>query len=147
MEQSQVYYEDIEIGNLLPPLRKMPTPRQMVMWAGSSGDFYEIHYDKEFALKLGLPDILVQGGLVASFLAQMITDWIGEYGTLKKLQTVNKQMMFPHKNITCKGKVVNKYIKDNQCLIECEIWAEGGEKSVLVVGNAVVALPAEAQKV
>lgn len=138
----QLYYEDVEIGSLLPTLIKRPTPRQMVMWAGVSGDYYEIHYDKDFALSLGLPNILVQASLVASFLAQLITDWMGEGGTLKRFQTSNRQMLFPHQDIICKGTVAKKYIRDGEHYIECEVWAEneGGEKAVL--GVAVITLPA-----
>ncbi len=47
----QVFYEDVEVGMEIPPLVKTPSTRQLVMWAGASGDYYEIHYDKDFALK------------------------------------------------------------------------------------------------
>ena len=141
MNKTQVYYEDVEIDSTVPSLVKQPTSRQMVMWAGVSGDYYEIHYDRKFALKLGLPDILVQGGLVASFLGQMITDWIGEHGILKKLQTVNKQMMFPNQDIICTGRAVKKYVAGGNNLVECEIKAEDSKGNDLVVGNAIVSLP------
>jgi len=45
----QVFYEDVSEGMEIPSLLKHPTTRQLVMWAGGSGDLYEIHYDKDFA--------------------------------------------------------------------------------------------------
>jgi len=137
----QVYYEDVEAGDSLPTLIKHPTPRQLVMWAGASGDYYEIHYDKDFALSQGLPGIIVHGMLTASFLAQLITDWMGERGTLKKFTTANRGMLLPNQDTICKGTVAKKYIEGVEHYVECEIWAENekGEKAVL--SSALVTLP------
>jgi len=139
---NQIYYEDIEIGDSLPTLIKRPTPRQLVMWAGASGDYYEIHYDKEFALNQGLPGIIVHGMLTASFIGQMITDWMGELGTLAKFRTSNRGMLLPNQDVICKGTVTKKYTDDGKNYVECEAWAENetGEKAVL--STALVVLPA-----
>lgn len=137
----QIYYEDVKEGSGLPVLVKHPTARQLVMWAGASGDLYEIHYDREFALSRGLPGIIVHGDLTASFLAQLITDWIGEAGSLKKLQTKNIGMLFPDQDITCKGRVVKKFVQDGQNYAEVEIWAENPKGEKAVVGSAEVILP------
>lgn len=79
----QPYYEDIEEDTELPCLSKHPTTRQLVKWAGASGDYYEVHYDKDFAQSKGLPGVIIQGRLKAAFLGQLMTDWIGEQGTWK----------------------------------------------------------------
>ncbi len=89
----QITYEDVVVGQPLPTLIKHPTPRQLVMWAGASGEFSEMHYDKDFALKMGFPGIIVHGMLMASFLVQVLTDWIGEWGTLRKIKTSNRQFV------------------------------------------------------
>ena len=46
----QLYYEDVDEGEEVPVLVKSPTNRQLVKFTGASGDYYEIHYDKDFAL-------------------------------------------------------------------------------------------------
>lgn len=138
---TQLCYEDIEIGDPLPALTKRPTTRQMVMWAGVSGDYYEIHYDKDFALRLGLPNTLVQAGLVASFLAQLVTDWMGESGILKRLSTTNRQMLFPNQDIACRGRVTKKYPQDGEHYVECEVWAENDKGEKAVLGVSLVTLP------
>ncbi|MFC1909798.1 MaoC/PaaZ C-terminal domain-containing protein [Chloroflexota bacterium] len=137
----QIYYEDIKESDELPVLVKHPTPRQLVMWAGASGDLYEIHYDKDFALSKGLKGIIVHGDLTASFLAQLLTDWMGEAGRLKKLQTRNAAMLYPNEDIICKGKVVKKYLQDGEQCIEAEIWAENPAGEKAVTGSAVLILP------
>ncbi len=45
----QVYWEDVTEGMELPSLVKNPTTQQLVRYAGASGDYYQIHYDKDFA--------------------------------------------------------------------------------------------------
>jgi len=45
----QTYWEDVEAGSEVPALEKNPTTQQLVKYAGASGDFYQIHYDKDFA--------------------------------------------------------------------------------------------------
>ena len=54
----------------------MPTTMQLVKYAGASGDYYQIHYDKDFALASGLPGVIVQGWLALAFLGQLVTDWM-----------------------------------------------------------------------
>ena len=39
----------VKVGDELPELVKHATTRQLVQYAGAQGDFYEIHYDRDFA--------------------------------------------------------------------------------------------------
>ena len=138
----QIYYEDIAVGSEIPSLVKHPTTRQLVMWAGASTDFYEIHYDKDFAQGNGLPGVIVHGQLSCGFLGQLITDWIGEEGSIKKLTCSYKGMNFPGEALACKGKVTKKYIEDGEYYVESDIWVENPEGERTVLGIAVVTLPA-----
>ena len=136
-----VYYEDIEVGAEVPALVKYPTSMQLVKYAGASGDFYQIHYDKDIALANGLPGVIVHGWLALSFLGQMITDWIGESGTLLKLNGSYRGMNLVHEDVICNGKVTKKYIEEDKHLARVEIWAENPQGDKTVTGNAVIALP------
>ena len=74
----ELFWEDIEIGTELPPLVKKPTTQQLVKWAGASGDFYQIHYDKDFAIGTGLPGVIIHGALKSAWLGQLLGDWINK---------------------------------------------------------------------
>jgi len=137
----QLYYEDVAEGSEITPLVKQPTTRQLVMWAGASGDYNPIHYDKDFAQSQGLPGVIVHGQLVGCFLGQLMTDWAGEEGRLRKLSCSYKGMNFPGEALICKGKVSKKYIKDGEHYIECSLWAENGKGEKTVSGRAVIAVP------
>ena len=137
----QLYYEDIVVSDEITPLVKQPTTRQLVMWAGASGDYYQIHYDKDFAQSQGLPSVIVHGQLVFCFLSQLLTDWMGELGALRKLTCNYKGMNFPGEALTCKGKVNKKYVEDVEHYVECSIWAENTKGEKTVTGRAIIIMP------
>ena len=137
----QVYYEDIVEGAEIPALVKYPTTMQLVKYAGASGDFYQIHYDKDFAVASGLPGVIVHGWLALAFLGQMLTDFLGDNGTLVKLNGSYRGINQVNEDIICNGKVVKKYIEDGRNLVRVEIWAENPQGEKTVTGFAVLALP------
>ncbi len=50
MKYARVYFDDIKVGDELPPLVKGPIKQiQLTRYAGASGDFNPIHQDDEFA--------------------------------------------------------------------------------------------------
>jgi len=140
--RQQIHYEDVAVEDEITPLVKQPTARQLVMWAGASGDYNPIHYDKDYALKQGLPGVIAHGQLAGCFLGQMLTDWIGGEGSLKKLSLTYRGMNFPGETLTCKGTVTKKYIDGGQHFVACNIWTENPKGERTLSGKALVVLPA-----
>jgi acyl dehydratase len=139
----QLYYQDVNIGDEVSPLVKEPTTTQLVMWAGASGDYNPIHYDKDFAQGRGLAGVIVPGQLTGAFLGQMMTDWIGDEGSLRKLSCSYKGMSYPGEKITCQGKVTRKYVEEGQELLGCKLWAENPKGEQVATGTAIVVLPSK----
>ena len=140
---AQIYWEDVEVGSEIPPLVKEPTSQQLVKWAGASGDFYQIHYDKDYALGNNLPGILVHGPLKSAWLGQLLSDWVGEGGKIKKYGCSHRGMDVPGDKLTCKGTVANKYVEGDEHLVECDIWLENSKGEKTTPGKAVVSLPSK----
>ena len=137
----QVYFEDVQPGSELPTLRKDPTTQQLVMYAGASGDFYQIHYDQEYARANGLPNVILHGALKNAFLGHLVTDWVGELGTLKKLAVQYRGMDVPGTPVLCKGVVTKTAVEDGEGLAYCDIWLENADGEKTTPGSAVVSLP------
>jgi acyl dehydratase len=137
----QIFYEDITEGGEIPALVKYPTTMQLVKYAGASGDYYQIHYDKDFAVANGLPGVIVHGWLALAFLGQMLTDWLGDGGRLVKMNGSYRGINKVNEDIICNGKVTKKYIEDDKHLARVEIWAENPQGEKTVTGSAVVELP------
>jgi len=138
-----VFYENIEIGDELPPLVKEITMMQLIQFSGAIWSFYRLHWDEKFAQDRGFPQPNVQASLYGTFLSQLLTDWMGSEGTLKKLSYANKVMCYPGDTLTCKGKVVDKRIENGENLVEFEAWVENQKGENAAPGKATVALPSK----
>jgi acyl dehydratase len=127
---------NVEVGTELPELVKHPTTRQLVQYAGAQGDFYEIHYDQEFARGVGLPGVILHGLLKAAFLGQLVTDWLGDRGTLKTFEVSYRGIDLPGRPYRCRGRVTA--VDGSQ--VELEVWGEGADGARTTVGTATVVL-------
>jgi acyl dehydratase len=133
----QVYIEDVNVGDEIPKLVKNCNTMQLVMWAAGSGDYYQIHYDKDFANALGLPGVIVHGALKHAFLGQLLHDWLGDKGQIKKYGCQYRGMDLPNQDITCRGVITGK--EGN--LVQLDIWAENPNGDKTTPGKATVTLP------
>ena len=138
---SQVFWEDVSEGSEIPALVKNPTTRQLVQYAGASGDFYEIHYDKDFAESTGLPGVIIHGALKNAFLGQLVTDWAGPSGVVKRLTCQYRGMDVPGEPITAAGTVTRVYRENGEYLVDCEIRLVNARGENTTPGSATVALP------
>ncbi len=148
----QLYWEDIEVDGEVTPLAKIATSQMLVRWAGASGDFNPLHYDNSFAEAQGVGTPIVHGALKRQWLVQLMTDWMGDQGTLRKFSCQYRAMDYPRSMATmtaagegdtwtCKGKVTAKSVEDGQHLVACDIWLEKGDGERTTRGTATVALP------
>jgi acyl dehydratase len=133
-----LYFKDIKEGMKIPTIKKNPTTQQLVKYAGASGDFYQIHYDMEYAKNNNLPGVILHGALKNAFLGQLITDWIGNSGKLKILEVQYKGMDLPGTPVYAKG-IVSKIIDENN--INCDLWLETEDGNKTTIGKATIQLP------
>jgi acyl dehydratase len=142
---AQTYFEDVEVGAEIPPLEKLPTTQQLVKYAGASGDFNPIHYDKDHAIASKLPGVIVHGALKNAFLGQLMTDFAGELGWLRRLSVQYRGMDVPGVKLVARGKVTGKRIEGADHLVECEVWLENEKGDKTTPGRATVILPSRAK--
>jgi acyl dehydratase len=135
-----VTWAEVKEGQELPVLKKNCSTQQLVLWAAGSGDFYQIHYDKDFAKGTGLTDIIVHGALKNAFLGQAIHDWIGNNGRIKKYGCSYRGMDYPNEDILCKGVVTRKYEEGGEKLVDLEVWTENPKGEKTTPGTATVSL-------
>ena len=141
MKYARVYFDDVKVGDELPPLVKGPIQQiQLTRYAGASGDFNPIHQDDEFAKAAGMGGVFAHGMLSMGFVAQAVTDWAGA-GTVRKIGVRFAALVRLKDTVTCRGRVLATSPKNGQNLVELEIWAENGKGEKVVSGKATVALP------
>lgn len=132
------FWNEIAAGTQVPELIKRPDYKQIFMYSAITWNRHMIHYNSEQAVKEGHKDIVVQRALLGSYLAQMISDWINENGTLRRLEWKVIQSAFPGDVLTCKGEVSEKHFTTDEKRISCNVSIENQLKNVIVTGVAVI---------
>ncbi len=141
MKYARVYFEDVKVGDELPPLVKDPIQQiQLTRYAGASGDFNPIHQDDEFAKAAGMGGVFAHGMLSMGFVGQVVTDWAGA-GQVRKLGVRFAGLVRLKDTVTCRGRVLARSSKDDVNLVDLEVWAENQKGDKVVTGKATVALP------
>ena len=141
MKYARVYFDDVKVGDELPPLVKGPIQQiQLTRYAGASGDFNPIHQDDEFAKAAGMGGVFAHGMLSMGFVGQVVTDWAGA-GQVRKLGVRFAGLVRLKDTVTCRGRVLAKSSKDDVNLVDLEVWAENQKGEKVVTGKSTVALP------
>ncbi|BBZ37432.1 MaoC/PaaZ C-terminal domain-containing protein [Mycobacterium conspicuum] len=137
----QLYYQDVETGAAITPLKVTVTETQMFFFSAATYNGHRIHYDKDFARDVeGYENVLVQGPLQAALLSRALTDWIGGGGRLVAFSVQNRAIAHPGQELTFGGVVTGKRETDGQALVDLDIFCRRGE-DLLMPGTATVALP------
>jgi len=141
---SELYFEDVKVGDAMPALSKGPVAKlQHVMNAGASGDFNPLHTDDDFARAVGMKDgVISHGMLIMGFVGQAITAWVPRK-YLKKFGVRFAGMTKPGNTITITGKVTDKRQENGENLIFCEVVAQDENGDVKITGNFSAALPSK----
>jgi len=70
-------YDQTEPGTELAPRQYQVTRRDLVRYAGASGDFNVIHWNERIAKSVGLPDVIAHGMLTMALAGRFVTEWAG----------------------------------------------------------------------
>lgn len=136
-------FEDVAVGAELPPVVQVPTYLDLVVYAGASRDFFEIHHDRDAARAAGHPDVIVQGSLKGAWVGQVATAWMGRHGRLRRFEIQYRGVDMPGQIVTARGVVARTWVDENsgEARVELDLWLENEHGERAVRGSAVVALP------
>jgi acyl dehydratase len=139
---AQTYFNDVNDGQEIPKVTLMCTSQQLVYWAAGSGDYYQIHYDKDFAQSTGLPERITHGALKHALLGRLLHEWAGDEGRVKRVACSYRGMDMIDKDVVARGVVKAKRQDNGENLVDLEVWTEDPEGNKTTPGEATVALPA-----
>lgn len=139
--QKTIYFEDVNVGDVIPKLVKAPvTHLQLVRYAGASGDFNPLHTDAKVGEMIGTGGIIAHGMLIMGFVGQLLSDYVGP-GALKKFGVRFRGMTRMDDVITCTGVITEKYEADGEGRIAGKVQATDQNGDVKVAGTFIAALP------
>jgi len=156
------YWEDVEEGEEIPPLKKGTYTLTEIMYfnlccfgsqratraaleesetidLGGGGRMDASHAQRRRAM----PAQFDWGPQRVCWLIQMMTDWMGDDGTFKKISSSIRRPNLVGDTNTVKGKVWKKYIEGDEHLVDCDIWVENQTGEATAPARATVALPSK----
>jgi len=129
---------DVYAGLALPSLTKPPiTTKQLVQYAGASGDFNRIHYDEPFAKAGGFPSVIAHGMLSMGFFGELVARWAGA-ALVQRLSARFKAVTYPGDVVTVEGVVAEVDAAARTALIQLTAKTQRGV--VTLEGTATVSL-------
>ncbi len=133
-------FDNIKIGDLLPPLALAPIGRTtLALFAGASNDHNAIHIDIDYARRAGMPDVFAHGMLSMAYLGRLLTLWVDQ----RQLRQFGVRFLgITHlgHQITCTGKVIEKFEVDGERRIKLVIQTANQYGETKILGDAVIAL-------
>ena len=142
MERTQLYWEDVEVGQEIPTGYSMKIDMtRIVMQVSGTQDYYQVHHDRNFAKTQGVPDIFLNTGFLTAATGRLITDWIGPEGWLSKYKIEMRRMNLLGDVMTVKGKVTEKYVKNKDHCVNMDVWCETDTQGITSPCKATVILP------
>lgn len=79
-----------------------------------------------------------------SWLAHLLTNWMGDAGFLRQLNVQVRRFNMVGDLTTCHGLVTGK-ARGSQALVHCDVWAENQRGERTAFGTATVELPSRQQ--
>jgi acyl dehydratase len=75
-------FDDVTVGDALPGRTFEVRRRDLVRYAGASGDFNPIHWSERAAAAAGLPDVIAHGMFTMATAVRVVTAWCGDPGAV-----------------------------------------------------------------
>ena len=134
---TQRLVDDVCVGDDMAPATRNASRAQLFLYSAATHNPHRIHYDRDYALLEGHPDVIVHGPLQGAWLSQFVTEWAGPRGRMLTLTWQNRRSALPEQDYTFRG-VVRSIDGD---VVGLEVWAEDGAGAVIMPGTATVRLP------
>ncbi|MBB3665587.1 acyl dehydratase [Prauserella sediminis] len=100
-----------------------------------------LHWDPVRAQELGLPNSYDYGGMRETWLAHIVTDWMGDDAWLWKLRCEHRKFNYIGDLTWVRGEVVDKQVVDGRHEAHLAVRCENQRGEVTTLGTAVVLLP------
>jgi acyl dehydratase len=135
-------YDSTEVGAELEPRQYQVTRRDLVRYAGASGDLNVIHWNERIAKSVGLPDVIAHGMLTMALAGRFLTEWAGDPGAVIKYGVrFSSPVVVPDDDkgasVEVTGVVTGK-LEDRQVTID--VTAKSADTKVLTRAQATVRL-------
>ena len=112
------------------------TRTQLVMYAGTSGDYNPLHTDDVYTREVaGYPGVFAHGMLSMGLTGRMLTNYVGD-GRLKKFGVRFTNQVWPGDTLTSTAKVVEIRDEDGDKVVELALETVNQDGMTVITGSA-----------
>ena len=105
MTAAHLTFDDVQVGDQLPPL-EIPLDRTLIVaGAVASRDYQDVHHDTEVAREKGSKDIIMNILTTNGFVGRFVTDWAGPDAVIKAIRIRLGAPNYPGDTMTMTGEV------------------------------------------
>ena len=115
---STLTFDEVLVGQELPPLVLDITPTLIVSTAIATRDYQDVHHDRDLAQQKGSKDIFMNILTTNGFVGRFITDWAGPEALLKSVSIRLGAPNYPYDTMTMSGSVAKKEVVDGQGVVQ-----------------------------
>ena len=124
IEGVEPIFDKIIVGDEIS-LVKGPVTREGIQAYGkASGDRNPIHMSEKAAIASGLGDVIAHGLSSMAYVNQLLGNWAGENGWVRKIDIQMRGMVRVDDILTSKGKITKKYEEGGKKFVELDVWQE-----------------------
>jgi acyl dehydratase len=131
-------FDEIQIGEEIPPLERQPGRLELVLFAAGSGDFNPLHFDPDHPQAREIGDNIVHGRLKYAALGELVVRWLAHTGRIRSITAQYRGIDRRGRRFICRGTVVSKQAADRS--VDVDIWTEDDQGNRTTRGRAVVVL-------
>lgn len=140
----QRYYEDVTVGDVVPPVTTHLAVQRMVIAAGSNRDFNPIHHNTEAAHAQQNPEMYINNGSVQTLWERVYREYAGLDGVVKKVGPFRMRIFNTvGESVVTTGTVKRKWQEKGENLVELELWSEMSKGVSVGPGPVVLTLPSK----
>lgn len=119
---ARVKFEEVRVGDEIPPLSRLVKREDVKAYADASGDQNPLHQDDAFARSVGFPGIIAHGMFSMAHLTKALTDWLGDPGALKAMRVQFRAVVFMGETLVARGRIASLDPSTRRATLE--IWEE-----------------------
>jgi hydroxyacyl-ACP dehydratase HTD2-like protein with hotdog domain len=130
-------YADVSTGQALPGRTYRPNGLHVALMNFANWATHRIHYDKDWAQHDGFKNVVIQTGLLCSWIETMLVEWAGRPQAVRKVAFRNVALSFVDEEFEVGGEV-KEMRSGNE--VDVSTWVRRVDGQNIVTGTATLLL-------
>ena len=135
-------WEDITVGQAIPPVRYPLPVYRLIMAAGANRDFNSIHHNSDWARATGAPDMYANVVFLHGMWERCVREFIGLRGRIRQVSGFRMGSFNTAGDVvTVRGTVSRAWTEADDGLVELRVWSQNSRGVSVGPGTVTARMP------